>query len=37
VLEQVLGPLAEWSGKWAELEQRLLNLGGRGPGGSGRA
>jgi hypothetical protein len=36
VLEQVLGPLAEWSGKWAELEQRLLNLGGRGPGGSGR-
>ena len=37
VLEQVLGPLAEWSGKWAELEQRLLNLGPRGPGGSGRA
>ena len=37
VMEQVLGPLAEWSGKWAELEQRLLNLGGRGPGGSGRA
>ena len=36
VLEQVLGPLAEWSGKWAELEQRLLKLGGRGPGGSGR-
>jgi hypothetical protein len=37
VMEQVLGPLAEWSGKWAELEQQLLNLGGRGPGGSGRA
>lgn len=30
VLEQILGPLAEWSGKWAELEDRLLNLG-RGP------
>ncbi|HEX9041035.1 MAG TPA: hypothetical protein VF838_08395 [Trebonia sp.] len=27
VLEQVLGPLAEWSRTWAELEQRLLNLG----------
>jgi hypothetical protein len=27
VLEQILGPLAEWSGKWAELEQRLVNLG----------
>jgi len=37
VLEQVLGPLAEWSGKWAELEQRLLNLGRGGAGGSGRA
>ena len=37
VLEQVLGPLAQWSGMWAELEQRLLNLGERGPGGSGRA
>ena len=37
VLEQVLGPLAEWSGNWAELEQRLLNLGGGRPGGSGRA
>jgi hypothetical protein len=27
VLEQILGPLAEWSRTWAELEQRLLNLG----------
>jgi hypothetical protein len=27
VLEQILGPLAEWSGKWADLEQRLMNLG----------
>src|SRR5215471_12037079 len=34
VLEQILGPLAQWSGTWAELEQRLLNLG-RGPGGQG--
>jgi len=24
VLEQILGPLAEWSRTWAELEQRLL-------------
>ena len=31
VLEQILGPLAEWSRTWAELEQRLLNLG-RSPG-----
>ncbi len=30
VLEQILGPLAEWGRTWAELEQRLLNLG-RGP------
>jgi hypothetical protein len=37
VLEQVLGPLAEWTGKWAELEQRLLNLGRGGSGGSGQA
>jgi hypothetical protein len=28
-LEQVLGPLAEWSKTWADLEQRLLNLGSR--------
>jgi hypothetical protein len=27
VLEQILGPLTEWSRTWAELEQRLLNLG----------
>ena len=32
VLERVLGPLAEWSGRWAELEDRLLHMGrGRGP------
>jgi hypothetical protein len=29
VLEQILGPLAEWSGTWADLEQRLLNMGRR--------
>ena len=28
-LEQILGPLAEWSRTWAEFEQRLLNLGHR--------
>lgn len=27
VLEQILGPLAEWSRTWAELERRLLSLG----------
>jgi hypothetical protein len=27
VLEQILGPLAEWSGTWADLEQRLLHMG----------
>jgi len=26
VLEQILGPLAQWSRKWAELEDRLLNI-----------
>jgi hypothetical protein len=26
VLEQILGPLAEWSRTWAELEQRLLTV-----------
>jgi hypothetical protein len=32
VLERVLGPLAEWSGRWAELEDRLLRMGrGQGP------
>ncbi len=30
VLERILGPLAEWSGTWAALEQRLLNAA-RGP------
>jgi hypothetical protein len=33
-LEQILGPLAQWSTTWAELEKRLLNLG-RGPEASG--
>jgi hypothetical protein len=37
VLEQVLGPLAQWSGNWADLEQRLLNLGPGPEGGSSRA
>lgn len=27
VLEQLLDPLAQWSRKWAELEERLLNPG----------
>ncbi len=27
VLEQILGPLAEWSRTWADLEQRLLSMG----------
>lgn len=27
VLERILGPLAEWSGTWAALEQRLLKAG----------
>jgi hypothetical protein len=31
-LEQILGPLSEWSRTWADLEQRLLNMG-RGPQG----
>jgi len=35
-LEQILGPLAQWSTTWAELEQRLLNLG-RSPQGQGPA
>ncbi len=30
VLEQILGPLAQWSRTWAELEERLLNIH-RGP------
>ena len=35
-LEQILGPLAQWSATWAELENRLLNMG-RGPEDQGRA
>ena len=31
VLEQMLGPLVQWSKAWADLERRLLDLG-RGPG-----
>ena len=27
MLEQILGPLTEWSKTWAELEGRLLNMG----------
>ena len=27
VLEQILGPLAQWSSKWAAVEERLLNAG----------
>ena len=26
VLEQIIHPLAEWSRKWAELEERVLNI-----------
>lgn len=38
VLERVLGPLAEWSSRWAEIEDRLLHMGrGRGPDAEGRA
>jgi len=29
VLENLLGPLAQWSKTWADLEQRLLNTGSR--------
>ena len=29
VLEQILGPLAQWSRKWAEVEEWLLNAGRR--------
>jgi len=28
-LEQILGPLEEWSKTWADLEQRLLTMGPR--------
>ncbi len=34
VLEQLLGPLTEWSRTWAELEERLLNVT-RGPAAEG--
>ena len=27
VLENVLGPLAQWTSTWADLEQQLLNMG----------
>src|SRR5690349_16163981 len=33
-LEQLLGPLAQWSTTWAELEKRLVNMG-RGQGSQG--
>lgn len=36
VLEQLLGPLAQWSSKWAEVEEWLLNAG-RGPQAEGQA
>ncbi|MBV9206059.1 MAG: hypothetical protein JO037_11785 [Actinobacteria bacterium] len=29
MLEQILAPLAQWSRAWADLEQRVLNLGRR--------
>ena len=29
VLENILGPLAQWSRTWADLEQRFLNMGPR--------
>jgi hypothetical protein len=29
MLEGILGPLAQWSKTWADLEQRLLNMGPR--------
>ncbi len=35
-LEQILGPLAQWSGMWADLERRLLHTG-SGPRSQGRA
>ena len=28
-LEQILGPLSEWSRTWADLEERLLKMGHR--------
>jgi hypothetical protein len=35
-LEQILGPLAQWSSTWAELEKRMMTMG-RGPAGPGPA
>ena len=29
VLESILGPLAQWSKQWADLEQQLLTMGSR--------
>jgi hypothetical protein len=29
VLESMLGPLAQWSKSWADVEQRFLNMGPR--------
>jgi hypothetical protein len=29
VLESMLGPLAQWSKTWADVEQRFLNMGSR--------
>ena len=34
VLEGILGPLAEWSSRWADLEGMMMNMG-RLPGGPG--
>jgi len=34
VLEGILGPLAEWSSRWAELEGLMMNMGRR-PGSPG--
>jgi hypothetical protein len=27
VLERIIGPLAEWSSRWAQIEDRVMNLG----------
>lgn len=35
VLEQILGPLAEWSRAWADLERRLWTMAGFSPPASG--
>jgi hypothetical protein len=34
VLERILGPLADWSAKWAQIEDRVMNLR-HGPGAEG--